>query len=182
MISHDHPLALACFIFVLGVASWCSPAPSNADAWTDDEVAIARLVVSEASFGTSDDARVITWIVAHNAKRRGVSPAEYVATVHHRHVRSSKRPWLAGLDASMAEPSGWPATVSWADRGAPGWSARLSEVRRALAEDDHGCDAAPVTWGGPSVDRERLEYLATRGYVPRRCGLTRNVFVGRSDR
>lgn len=180
MSSENHPIALAIFVFVLGFASWCSPnTPIHADAWTEDEVAIARLVVSEASFGTSDDARTITWIVVHNARRRSLSPAEYVATVHHRHVRSERRPWLAGLDGTMVEPGGWPLTVSWSERGAPAWAARLAEVRRALADDQHGCDGVPVGWGGPAIDRERLERMASLGYVPRRCGLTRNVFVGR---
>jgi hypothetical protein len=176
------PLSCAVMTFVLGVAVH-SCEPAHADAWTADEVAVARLTVSEASFASSDDARVITWIVAHNAARRGVSIAEYVATVHHRHTRSESRPWLAGLDASMLKPQGWPDhLVLWEGRGVDAWTQRLVDVRRFLAEDAHGCDRAPSTWGGRTIDRDAIARLMARGYEPVRCGDTRNAYFRRGAR
>lgn len=176
-----HPLHVALVAFCLAWAESCHVAPSHADAWTADEVAVARLTVSESSFANTDDARVITWIVAHQARRRGVSIAQYVATVHHRHTRNERRPWLAGLDASMQQPAGWPDSVSWADRGAPAWTRRLEAVRAALADDSHGCSSAPSTWGG-TIDLARIHRMEAAGWVRVRCGRTANFFLARGGR
>jgi hypothetical protein len=156
----------------------CEPAHADAPTWTRDEVAIARLTVSEASFGSSTDARVITWIVSHAAARRGMAPAQYVAEVHHRHTRSERRPWLAGLDETLREPAGWPADVPW-QRGAIAWEQRLADVRRYLADDRHGCDGTPVTWGSPRLDADGIARWTSRGYSVLRCGGTSNVMIGR---
>ncbi len=172
-----HPITIALLVFLACCGECGHLQPTHADAWTADEVAVARLTVSE-SFANTDDARVITWIVAHGARRRGVSIAQYVATVHHRHTRNAARPWLAGLDASMQQPAGWPASVSWAERGAPAWTRRLEEVRRYMAEDEHGCDGQPVTWAG-TMDTPGLRRWEARGYRVLRCGPTRNRIVGR---
>lgn len=174
-----HPVWCAVLTFVLGLAvETCEPV--YADSWTDDEVAAARLCVSEASFARSDDCRVITWIVAHNAARRNETIAAYVARVHHRHTRSVQRPWLAGLDASMSKPDGWPETVLWESRGVDAWTQRLVDVRLYLAEDRHGCDAAPSVWGGRVTDAHQIMRLERRGYERVRCGETRNVYLRRA--
>ncbi len=163
------------------IAHACEPSPvlaAEPRQWTPDEVAIARLTVSEASFGGGTDAKVITWIVAHAAERRGLTPAEYVAQVHHRHTRSTQRPWLAGLDETLREPAGWPSDVPWA-RGAVAWERRLADVRRYLADDRHGCDGTPVTWGAPGLDDDGIARWQARGYSILRCGGSANHFVGR---
>jgi hypothetical protein len=185
-VTHDRDiLSILCQVVIVACLCACvlgeSCEPAHADApreWTRDEVAIARLTVSEASFGGGADARVITWIVAHAAARRELTPTEYVAQVHHRHTRSERRPWLAGLDETLREPAGWPADVPW-QRGALAWEQRLADVRRYLADDRHGCDGTPVTWGG-TVDRERIARMVRGGYRVVRCGVTANTFLGRS--
>ena len=175
---NPHPIHVALVAFVLAWAESCHMQPTHADAWTADEVALARLVVSEASFRDTDDVRPIAWIVAHGARRRGITIAQYVATVHHRHTRNAARPWLAGLDASMQQPAGWPASVSWADRGAPAWTRRLEAVRAALADGEHGCiDGSPRTWAG-TMDTPGLRRWEARGYRVLRCGRTANRIVG----
>lgn len=79
----------------------------------------------------------------------------------------------------MSEPAGWPASVSWPERGAPAWTRRLEEVRRYMAEDEHGCSDSPQLWGGPHVDLDRIHRLEALGYRRLECGQTRNVFLGR---
>ncbi len=177
------PLALSALIFALGLAmDSCESARALEVApWTDDEVALARLTVSEASFRPSGDARVIVWIVSHAASRRGIAPADYVAEVYHRHTRSERRPWLAGLDASLREPAGWPADVPWL-RGAAAWEQRLADVRRYLEEDRHGCDGTPLAWGSPRIDADHIARWRARGFDVLSCGGTANHFVGRSRR
>lgn len=170
----NHPLIVSVLVFALGVVADCS---ASADTWTADEVAIARLTVSEASFRESSDARVITWIVAHASKRRGLSPAAYIASTYHRHPHSTSRPWLAGLDGSLAEPSGWPADADWS-RASRAWERRLSDVRRYLSADAHGCDGVPLTWGGPRVDSRRIAAWQAKGYRVLSCGGTANRFIG----
>jgi hypothetical protein len=172
------PLHLALFAFAVGVFAQC--APVEADAWTPDEVGAARHCISEASGAMTNDCRVIVWIDQQNAARRGVSVAEFIATQHHRHTRSASRPWLAGLDASMSEPEGWPVSVSWAGRGRPAWEAALLVARGVLRGDEgHGCDANPLVWGGPGPDRERLDRMLSNGWVRVDCGETRNWFLRR---
>ena len=178
---NPHPIHVALVAFVLSAFEACHMSPSHADAWTADEVALARLVVSEASFRATDDVRPIAWIVAHGARRRGMTIAQYVATVHHRHTRNAARPWLAGLDASMQQPAGWPDSVSWADRGAPAWERRLEAVRAALEDDAHGCSAAPSTWGG-TIDLARIHRMEAAGWVRVHCGRTANFFLARGQR
>jgi hypothetical protein len=175
----SNPLTIALLVFLACCGETCYREPAHADAWTADEVAVARLTVSESSFANTDDARVITWIVAHQARRRGVSIAAYVATVHHRHTRNERRPWLAGLGPDMSEPAGWPASVSWPERGVPLWTGRLADVRRFIEEDRHGCESGtPVTWAG-TMDTPGLRRWEARGYRVLRCGRTRNRMVGR---
>ena len=171
------PLGVALLFFMV----CCGECSARSDAWTADEVALARLVVSEASFSATDDVRPIAWIVSHGARRRGMSIERYVATVHHRHTRNERRPWLAGLDASMQQPAGWPESVSWPERGAPAWTRRLEAVRAALADDAHGCSAPPSTWGG-TIDLARIHRMEAAGWVRVRCGRTANFFLARGQR
>ncbi len=180
MVDLIHPIHVAIVAFALTLAETCHHEPVHADDWTADEVAVAALTVSECGLRADcGDVRPISWIVAHNARRRGMTLAAYVATVHHRHTRSTSRPWLAGLDATMQEPAGWPASVSWIERGAPAWAARLAAVRHALADDAHGCDGTPSVWGSPTVDLDRINRLETLGYRRLVCPRSLNVFMAR---
>lgn len=177
-----YPLGAAALLFVLSLAESCNHR-ADADAWTADEVAVARLCVSEASFSATADCRAITWIVSRQAERRGVSIAEYVARQHHRHVRSEQRPWIGGLDASMERPEGWPEDqIAWEPRGVALWSRRLAEVRGYLADGQHGCSAAPAVWGGLVTDHARILRLEARGYERVDCGVSRNAFLRRGAR
>jgi hypothetical protein len=173
-----HPLHLAILTFAFGVACDCQ---ADADTWTDDEVAVARHCISEASGAMTPDCRVIAWIDQQNASRRDVSVAQFISTQHTRHTRSASRPWIAGLDASMAEPPGWPVSVSWVSRGRPGWEAALLVARGVLSgEDGHGCTSNPLIWGGPGPDRERIDRLLANGWERVDCGATRNLFLRRA--
>lgn len=177
-----HPLTLAILTFVFGVVvDQCSPNPALGQGYTVDEVAAARHCISEASGAQSNDCQVITSINMRNAARRGLTVAEWIAVQHWRHMVNAQRPWIAGLDASMQEPAGWPASVSWDDRGRPAWEATLRVVRRVLnGEIGHGCEATPVVWGGPTPDRARLERMLANGWERVACGVTRNWFLRRS--
>ncbi len=167
------------FGLMLAVGALWSAVIARGQLATADEIAIVRLCASEASIRDSDDCRVIASIVRYQAGRRGMSPARYVARYHHRHTQSRSRPWLGELDARLTMPPSWPDDrVPWATRGRPAMLRLLDVVR---AEDGHGCDRQPVTWGG-TVDRERIARMTASGWRVVQCGRTVNTFLARGER
>lgn len=150
---------------------------ARADAWTDEEVAVARHCVSERSFAESDDCRVVAWIDRRNAERRGISVGEWMERAHRNHLRSPSRPWLAELDASGRRPPSWPEGLPW-EGARDDWFRTLAVVREVLSGGSHGCNGTPLVWGSPRFDRGRLDRWYARGYRRLHCGRTRNEFVG----
>ena len=51
-----------CALAVVTVVGFNDGSTAHADAWTAEEVSVARHCVSERSFADSDDCRVIAWI------------------------------------------------------------------------------------------------------------------------
>lgn len=150
---------------------------ARADAWTAEEVSVARHCVSERSFADSDDCRVIAWIDQRNAERRGLTIGQWMAQGHSTHLRSPSRPWIAELDATGRKPPSWPEGRPW-EAAREEWFRTLAVVRGVLNGRSHGCNGTPLVWGSPRFDRNRLDRWYARGYRRLRCGRTRNEFVG----
>lgn len=167
----DHPVALAAFIFVLGVGSWCAPSPSNADAWTDHEVALGRLCWNES--GSRADCIAIV-------EARGRYSVEALRRMHPRALgdeRSDARRWIAGLDASMQRPAHWPEElVPWETRGLARWTKILETVRATLRGELSVCSERPHVWGSRTLDADRLARIHARG-GREVCQGTQNAFV-----
>lgn len=173
-------LPLAALVFVLTMTLGLI---AVADAWTNGEVRAARLCISEASGARTPDCRPIVWITMQRAARRHVTLEQYIEQHHTRHMRSPSRPWIAELDASMAQPVGWPASVSWDNMGRPGWEATLSLTRRVTSgEISHGCQEAPLDWGGRRVDCENLQARLRGDWHEVQCGGTVNMMLARGHR
>lgn len=155
------------------------PEAASAQAWTSEEVTVARHCASEASFAHTGDCRVIAWIDQRNAERRGLTIEAWMARSHARHLQNPGRPWIAGLNAEATEPAGWPTNYPWMS-ARPRWLEMLAEVRDVLRYGEgHGCNGTPLVWGSPQVDRDRLDRWYARGYRRLICeGGTRNEIVG----
>lgn len=142
---------------------------------------LARIVVGEAGFdATPEDVAAHHAVIVSRAERLGVSYKRAASLYAPRHVGvvASRRPWIAELDESMGRPTSWPPTASWSVHK-PKW-ARLLELAGQVhrGELEHACDGEPHHWGGPVVDRDRIERGIARGYWRRiDCGPTRNVFL-----
>src|SRR5690606_18736996 len=93
----------------------------------------------------------------------------------HTGVTKSRRPWIAQLDRSGRKPAAWPDGASW-DRHRPKWERVLGLAVEAVeGRLPHRCDGEPHHWGGPVVDRKRIQRGVKRGYWRRlRCGDTAN--------
>lgn len=177
MTDFDHFL-VALAVTLLVVANECG-VPVHADEWSDAEIAVARHCVSERSFARgSNDCRVVAWIDRRNAERRGLTVEAWMARAHSAHLSSPSRPWIAELDASGERPESWPVGLAW-EPARDEWFRTLAVVREVLGGGGHGCDGTPLVWGGPRVDRDRLDRWYARGFDRLECGTTRNEIVGR---
>lgn len=172
-------LAMYALCVALACITQCRACSSaRADAWTADEVAVARLCASEASLASrTDDCRAIAGIVARHSARAGITPAQYVATRHTRHTRAGHpRAWIAELSGDMSRPPSWPEqAVPWAAR-VDDWAWTLGQAREGLTAPRR-CHA--VTWGGPVVDDHRIARMTSAGWRIVDCGRTANVFLSR---
>ncbi len=171
-------LSLAVLVFTLAV-----PVLVLADAWTSGEVRAARLCISEASGARTPDCRAIVWITMQRAAHNNVTLERYIEQHHTRHMRSPSRPWLRQLDASMAQPTDWPVSVSWDATGRPGWEATLTLVRHVSQGDlNHGCQEPPLDWGGRRVDCTNLQARLRGNWHEVACGGTVNMMLARGHR
>lgn len=170
--STHHPLPLAVLVFLVGLAAHeCEPV--HADAWTDHEVALARICVSEATWGEADCRAIV-----HARGRYDVATLRRMHPRALASVRTDARRWIAGLDASLTEPAGWPVAVPWESRGRDAWVRVLGLVRESM-RGPGACSEAPHVWGGRAIDADRIARLEARGFVRVDCGVTRNVFLRR---
>lgn len=140
---------------------------------------LARIVVGEAGWhATEADVAAHHAVLEARAERLGVSYARAARLYSPRHtgVRPSRRPWIAELGPRASRPSSWPTGPSWR-RHRPAWVRILKGAARAH-RGELVAPCSPDHWGGPVVDRERIERGIARGYwrvVD--CGATRNVFL-----
>lgn len=172
------PFLLALLTFAWGVlADQCGP-PVFAQAYTEQEVLIARLAVNEGSFREADVAAVAY-------ARALYSPAELRAS-HRRALavgRTDSRRWIESLDASLARPDGWPGhLVPWETRGRIGWERTLRIVHGVVSGRVVPCNERPSTWGGRHVDAARIARMTANGWRVVRCGASANTFLRRGER
>jgi hypothetical protein len=140
----------------------------SAEAW-----GLARICVGEAGWEPGADCPAIHAVLAYRAQVRRstwLSAARAYSPGHVGRRKAPRRPWVAMLRPSGAEPAGWPQALPWA-RYRPRWQAVLELARRVVAgEVQAPCE--PHHWGGPMDDwrahRQGLERVE--------CGATRNHF------
>jgi hypothetical protein len=164
------PLHLALFAFAVGVFAQC--APVEADAYTEQEVALGKLCWNEASTNRNDCIAIV--------ESRGHLTLPELQAMHRRAlapVRTDGRRWISGLSADISRsPEHWPEDrVPWNPRGAAMWSTVLETVRATLRGELSVCSETPSVWGGP-MDRERIDRILARGGRVV-CTGTRNVFL-----
>jgi hypothetical protein len=135
------------------------------------EVALGQLAVNEGTWSTADAEAIAYardgWSLARlrAAHRRALDPD-----------RSDRRRWIAGLRGDGVQPAHWPATHEW-DRYRERWLSVLAAVRRV--RDGHAptfCTSRPQSWGGRTVDADRLARIYARG-GREVCTGTRNAFI-----
>lgn len=179
-------------ILVLALAGLTCAAEAQAQDWTDDEFALARLVASEAGLYNprrpdDRDVLAIAQIVKRVARWRRMTVAEYIASAHTRHTDPNRwnNRWVLGLNREGTQPPQWRPAIDGRWEGEDQWAykqrwfKRLAQAREGL-EGDPVCVHPPITWGGPVVDRERIARMTASGlYVVVDCGPTRNVFLAR---
>jgi hypothetical protein len=168
----NHPLTYSILTLIVGLAMHCQPV--EADAYTEQEILIARVAVNESTWSESDVAAVAY-------ARALYSPSELRAS-HRRALavgRTDSRRWIESLDASLSMPAGWPEhLVPWETRGRAGWSRTLEIVHDVVSGRVVPCDARPSTWGGNRVDAARIARMTANGWRVVRCeGRTSNVFL-----
>lgn len=169
--------AIAIVALIVGsIVNACEPLRVGADDWTEQEVLIARLAINEAS-GRDADTIAIT-------QARGGYSVERLRADHHRAlapVRTDSRRWIAGLDADMSEPIGWPShRLDWPTFGVAMWTRTLATVRATL-RGERGCAGGrPDVWGG-TMDHERIARIVAHGGVIVDCGHTANTYLRLGD-
>ena len=140
---------------------------------------LARIVVGEAGWhATEADVAAHHAVLESRAERMGVRYVTAAGLYSPRHtgVATSRRPWVAELGRSLRRPPLWPDGASWRAHRAR-W-ARILELAAQAHAGDLVAPCSPDHWGGPVVDRARIERGIARGYwrvVD--CGATRNVFL-----
>jgi len=140
---------------------------------------LAKIVIGEAGFSaTEDDVMAHHAVITNRSEARGWSYAGAARLYSPRHlgVKESPRPWISELNRSLTKPPSWPSNVSW-EKHRPQWKRVLKTATKAVkGEIEQTCDADH--WGGPVVDRDRIDRGIDRGYWEIiDCGNTKNVFL-----
>jgi len=188
------------FLSVAAVALVASVAPAVADGpRISDQLALARICASEAGLPERrpeggwrffDDCPAIYAAIDFGARQTDMRWQSFARAYSRRVMNQTitgPRAWVAHLEASGAEPSGWPTVVTRMRRDGtasvephPPWRA-YREAWRALYEHAGEVLAGRVTapcegpvsdWGG-TMDRERAERI---GLIDVECGTTVNDF------
>lgn len=160
-----------------------------------DEVALARLCISEAGWGCfeSGDGIAIHEVISRGADHQGISYTSYARAYARRlfGARPHDVPrlrWVGQLTPACTEPEDWPTTATTRRRGVttthphPAWSnfrerclAVMARAREVVAEMPFSevatwsvCDRPVHDWGG-WMDRERAR---ANGLIEVECGTT----------
>lgn len=140
----------------------------------DDQLALARVAVSEAGLlATDDEVAAIGAVLRSRCERCRIATVarQYSSRVFDLERRDS-RAWVAFLDPSGRRPAHWPEVASWS-RFRARWLAVYETAGRVVRGDlEHRCTETPRHWGGP-MDAARA---ARMGLVRIDCGDTRNDF------
>jgi len=186
-------------------------APAWAQDWTEAEVRLARLIVSEDGLPDydhpTDDAAYIGDIIYRHAgcRRAGVTRemceeniVSYFQDHHTRHMNPDghSRPWIIGLNAQATMPEFWREHGArgqrvegrWdgADRysGRSKWLYRLAQARAAIRRELLP-PASATTWGSPTncYMIKRMDAMVRSGnYVYVDAGTTSNRYLRATGR
>ena len=152
-----------------------TPGPTTVSpAWTEQEILLARLAINEANGSEADTVAIVL-------ARRGRTPEE-LRQMHPRALnpnRTDGRRWIAGLDAHMGEPEGWPADRMPWSRGERIWMRTLVTVRETLRGGRSCAGGTPQIWGGRRLDSDHIARRLAAGFTIVECGATANVFLRR---
>jgi hypothetical protein len=149
-------------------------AHAQSTARLDDQLALARVAVSEAGLlATEDEIAAIHAVLRARCERcRLLTSARAYSSRVFDARRTDPRAWVAFLDPRGIRPTHWPRGMDW-NAYRLNWLHVYELAGRATrGELPHRCDESPVHWGG-SVDRERAQRM---GLVRVNCGDTRNDF------
>ncbi len=155
------------------------------------QLALARICASEAGLRVTDDCAAIYAVLSRNgASSAFLSRARSYSSRVFDLGRNDPRAWIAHLDPSGAQPTGWPTATrpEMSDSGQvryrrpPPWSryrqawldlyAHAGRIIRG--EVAHECAEPPQDWGG---DMDTARYLARLPNARRvDCGQTLNNF------
>lgn len=158
-------------------------APASAPSISRDAYDLARYSVNEAGLDPTDDIHGLADSFRFLARKRGWS---FGAAMHARArwvfnpERGDRRRWVTHLRLDGRRPDGWlDRDGDWKEARSK-WIARLELAQRIVdGIEPTTCEAEVFHWGGPNVDRARIERGIARGYwrvVD--CGRTRNTFLG----
>ena len=168
--------ALAVAVFVLLALALMMRADDCGRASAQDRqdnapaIVLARVCAKEAGFGGFADCPPIAAVLLKVGRGDVVRGARLHSRRVFDPVALRHRPWIAYLRGDGAQPTGWPANVSWRNQR-PRWL-RLVALARGVLDGPGEAPCAPDTWGGP-MDRERARRI---GYVRINCGPTVNDF------
>lgn len=150
-----------------GAAAQSAPEPDTA-LW------LARLYVSESGWDSPTDRAALFHALRNRQETLGESSLLSTMRRYSRPLFASDRPrrrWVQALREDGGAPRFWPRTLTWAPF-ADRWKAILDEARAHLeSPPPNPCDADIEHWGGPYVDRARLEAMIASGVWRRsHCG------------
>lgn len=179
----DYPRMMAVGLAIAFAALFkVCEAEAIAQAWTADEVALARVCTNEAGFTRDGDCAAIHAALSHHARRLGVTFEDFAKTYSDHAFnrgRTDGRRWIAWLEPSTARPRFWSDRAMRWETGAALWIDRLAQARRIIAgAERHRCDGTPMHWGaryGVDLDRAGRAIEAGR-WRALDCGGTRNAF------
>ena len=189
--SYDGLILVALFLLLAFVSVCVPPAHATQPArWSTDAHALARICWSERDARVdTDDCGMIYDVHATQARMRNQTLSQRLERyAHHSSPGQARRyrSWVPFLRLDLQEPDRWPQSRRWSRVGRDGinpqqaWEQTLDEAQRLVVGTQLSPCVAPVFhWGGPRVDRVRIERGIARGFWhPVDCGTTLNTPLG----
>ena len=119
-----------------------------------DSVDLARVCVSESGFRDTADCAAIGHLLVRRADRLNITFAQMIRRYSTRAFdrrRTDRRRWIPFLSASMSEPRGWPASLSW-ERYSEAWEQRIELAESVLSGRTPDPCPGSDHWGGAMDD------------------------------
>lgn len=143
--------------FALFAACLTIPAPTEANQTDPNVLDMARTVVAECGWDSTEDQVAVIHVLRRRARRAGMEDWQ-MARAYSAAWKTKKRPWTLQLRADMKAPRSWPSEAAWANYRQR-W-AKVIELVKDTPEDP--CEGQALHFGDQHGDRARARRAGWR--------------------